>query len=224
MRRPSSWRFYDLRAAWSLWAGARAWLEIPRDLPTIRYWIKRGELGFISTWRMLTVCSCHVATFFFPFNIFPSEYTLPMALHKSKSNTSCKYITYLLLLFTWALCEWLSLESRIQECSLLFSSGFAKDGLVSSFCCCLPSLPSFCLLPDSACSSSCQHWCHPQTPPAWWWGRWWQSSSSPWSARKSHLGAQNVLEVLGEAAVTALVVVVVQVDHCGLNSEVLEGE
>ena len=33
-----------------------------------------------------------------------------------------------------------------------------------------------------------------------------------------------MLEVLGEAAVTALVVVVVQVDHCGLNSEVLEGE
>ena len=33
-----------------------------------------------------------------------------------------------------------------------------------------------------------------------------------------------MLEVLGEAAVTAVVVVVVQVDHCGLNSEVLEGE
>lgn len=39
------------------------------------------------------------------------------------------------------------------------------------------------------------------------------------------MGAQSVLEVLGEAAVTAVVVVVVvQVDHCGLNSEVLEGE
>ena len=39
------------------------------------------------------------------------------------------------------------------------------------------------------------------------------------------MGAQNVLEVLGEAAVTAaVVVVVVQVDHCGLNSEVLEEE
>jgi len=38
------------------------------------------------------------------------------------------------------------------------------------------------------------------------------------------LGAQNVLGVLGEAAVAAVVVVVVQVDHCGLNSEVLEGE
>ena len=38
------------------------------------------------------------------------------------------------------------------------------------------------------------------------------------------MGAQNVLGVLGEAAVTAVVVVVVQVDHCGLNSEVLEGE
>ena len=33
-----------------------------------------------------------------------------------------------------------------------------------------------------------------------------------------------MLGVLGEAAVTAVVVVVVQVDHCGLNSEVLEGE
>ena len=34
-----------------------------------------------------------------------------------------------------------------------------------------------------------------------------------------------MLEVLGEAAVTAVVVVVVvQVDRCGLNSEVLEGE
>ena len=38
------------------------------------------------------------------------------------------------------------------------------------------------------------------------------------------MGAQNVLEVLGEAAVTVVVVLVVQVDHCGLNSEVLEGE
>ena len=38
------------------------------------------------------------------------------------------------------------------------------------------------------------------------------------------MGAQNVLGVLGEAAVAAVVVVVVQVDHCGLNSEVLEGE
>ena len=40
------------------------------------------------------------------------------------------------------------------------------------------------------------------------------------------MGAQIVLEVLGKAAVTAavVVVVVVQVDHCGLNSEVLEGE
>ena len=33
-----------------------------------------------------------------------------------------------------------------------------------------------------------------------------------------------MLGVLGEAAVAAVVVVVVQVDHCGLNSEVLEGE